>query len=163
MKRKLFPNVKRITTMFSIAIICMTLTTLTLRLTLFSDMAVSAASPSTSQAEPQEPEQGMFPYSLSRNVYFANAQSRGDFRIQNPDTNEHYMTVNIILPSTGESLLYTGFIRPGESREDAPLHIQLPDGTYDCIAEITAYDPETLQPKGSEQREITLYIGEKAK
>lgn len=164
MKRKLYPNVRRITTVFSIAILCMTLTTLLLRLTLFSDLAVLAASPAVKQSDDlQNDEPGLFPYSLSRNVYFATPESRGDFKISNPAANEYYMVVAVILPETGEQLLYTGFIMPGENRGELPLQIRPPEGVYDCIAEITAYDPETLRARGTEQRDITLYIGQKPK
>lgn len=164
MKRKLYPNMRRLTSLFSVAIVCVTLTTLLLRLTVFSDLAAMAASTKDDPASMVEPEEpGLFPYSLSRKVHIPTPQARGEFKIKNPETNTYYMTVAVILPETGENLLYTGFIKPGESRETAALHIPLEEGTYECIAEITAFDPITLEPRGSEEREITLYIGDKPK
>ena len=146
------------------AIVCVTLTSLLLRLTVFSDLAVTvaAAPDETSLALPEE-EAGLFPYTISRKVTLETPEAQGDFQILNPETNEFYMTVTVVLPETGENLLYTGFIKPGQSREKAALHIQLPEGIYQCVAQITAFDPDTLEPSGSEERDITLYVGKNAK
>ena len=161
MKRKLFANIRHVTSLFSVAIICVTLMALMLRLTVFSEMAVmAAANPGRGQGRIiSNPEPGFFPYSLSRNVHFATPGSRGNFMITNPATNEFYMTVSVILPETGENVMFTGFIRPGDTLESLPLDIQLEEGIHECIAEITAFDPETLTPRGSEQIPITLHIG----
>ncbi|MDR2908459.1 MAG: hypothetical protein LBU86_01055 [Oscillospiraceae bacterium] len=163
MKRKLFPNVRRITTIFTISIFCVTLAALFLRLTVFSDLKALASPVYSAENDPSalEDEPGFFPYSMSRNVYFATPDSRGSFLISNPETNEYFMTVAVILPKTGENLLYTGFIMPGESLNDLALDIPQPEGICECIAEITAYDPDTMRPVGSEQKDITLRVGEK--
>ncbi len=164
MKRKLYPNIKRMTSLFCVAIVCVTLTSLLLRLTVFSELAVTAlAAPDETSLALSEEESGLFPYTISRKVNFDSPQSQGNFQIHNPETNEFYMTVTIIKPDTGENLLYTGFIKPGQSRDKAALHIQLPEGIYQCVAQVTAFDPETLEPSGNEERDITLYIGQKAK
>lgn len=161
MKRKLYANTKRMTSMFCVAIICVTLTSLMLRLTVFSDVAVAVAAEENVQV-PQE-DTSLFPYTISSKVSLESPQARGNFMISNPETNTNYMTVAIVLPETGENVLYTGFVKPGEARESAALHIPLPEGVYDCVAQVTAYDPQTLSPRGSEERPITLYIGEKVK
>ncbi len=163
MKRKLYSNMKRMTSGFCVAIVCVTLTSLLLRLTVFDDMAITATAPADETSVVAEEDSELFPYTISRKVYFDTPKSQGDFQIHNPETNKFYMTVTIIKPDTGENLLYTGFIKPGQSREKAALHIQLPEGIYQCVAQITAFDPETLEPSGSEERDITLYVGQKAK
>lgn len=161
MKRKLYSNMKRMTSFFSVAIVCVTLTTLLLRLTVFSDLAAMAAP----EAAPtySEEQTGLFDYTISSKVTFEAPGAKGDLLILNPDANECYMTVAIIKPDTGENLFYTGFIKPGQGREGATLHIQLPEGVYQCVAQVTAFDSETLESIGSEERDITLYIGQKAK
>lgn len=162
MKRKLYSNMKRMTSFFCVAIVCVTLTSLLLRLTVFSDLAVTVmAAPDESSLTLGAEESGLFPYTISRKVTFETPHAKGDFQIHNPETNEFYMTVTVIQPDTGENLLYTGFIKPGQSRESAALHIELPEGIYSCVAQITAFDPETLEPSGSEERDITLQIGSK--
>ena len=147
------------TALFSVAILCVTLCALTLRLTVLADMAVSNGPAASAPAEQQEEDGSLFPFDIARSVRFATPDSRGDFRINNPETNEYYMSVSIILPETGEYVFYTGIIRPGQSRGEARLQMRLPEGVYECIARVTALDPETLQPRGSVERSITLYIG----
>jgi len=151
------------TTLFCFSILCVTLSTLFLRLTVFSDLVIPTGSESSAPSAREDVEPGLFPYTLNRKINLATPDSRGDFRIHNPETNEHYMTVSIILPSTGENLFYTGFVKPGQTRDSAALHIKLPEGVYECVAEVTAYDPVTLKPRGSEERDVTLQIGRKAK
>jgi len=143
------------TTLFSVAIVCVTLTALGLRLTLLADIAVSTpAGPAVESVESE-----LFPYTIARRVQFRTPSSPGNFRIDNPETNEYYMSVSIILPETNQEVFYTGLIRPGESLGQAILHIQLPEGVYECIARVTAFDPATFQQRGTEDRSITLYIG----
>ena len=161
MKRKLYSNMRRMTALFSVAILCVTLSALTLRLTVFGDIELGTSGGGGgggSMVERVENEQ--FNYSIANRVNFRTPQSRGNFRIENPAENDYYMSVSIILPETGEELFYTGFIRPGESRGENALHLQtLPPGEHECIARVTVYDPETLRPRGSEERPIILYIG----
>ena len=155
MKRKLYSNMRRMTAMFSVAIICVTLTSLTLALTVFGDLAANGSA----GAVVERVESELFSYTIASRVTFRTPESTGNFRIENPESNEYYMSVSIILPETGQELFYTGFIRPGETRGEAVLHIPLPVGVHECIARVTAYDPETFRERGSEERGITLYIG----
>ena len=150
MRRKLYSNMKRMTTLFCLAIVCVTLTTLTLRLTVLGDL--------TGSPGPEEVEGGLF-YVISRRVNFSSPEAPGDFRIKNPETNEHYMRVSIIDDDTGYEVFYTGLISPGESRGAYALHRQLPPGVHYGTARITAYDPETLMLLGSHEQDITLHIG----
>jgi len=154
MKRKLYSNMKRMTMLFSVAIICVTLTTLTLRLTVFGDLSGSVPGGSTTG-----PENGSFQYNIARRVNFSSPEALGDFRIVNPEANEYYMRVSIIHPDTGQEVFYSGFVRPGESLRSAALHVQLPSGEHESTARITAYDPETFRQLGSHEEEITLHIG----
>ena len=154
MRHKLYPNMKRMTTLFCLAIICVTLTTLTLRLVVLSDLASAPPGGNAAQVESD-----LFDYVIARRVNFASPGAPGDFRIENPETNEYYMSVEIIFPETGHVVFYTGLIRPGEVRRQFVLHRQLPPGTHECIARISAHDPITLEKRGSEEQEIILHIG----
>ena len=154
MKRKLYPNMKRMTTLFCIAIICVTLTTLTLRLAVLGDLSNGLGSVGTTQME-----NGQFSYVIARRVNFSSPDALGDFRIENPETNEYYMMVSVLHPDTGQEIFYTGIIRPGESRRQAALHIRLPAGVHETTARVTAHDPATLEQRGSKEQNITLHIG----
>ena len=154
MKRKLYSNMQRMTSMFIIAIICVTVTTLALRLTVLGDLVIGGSGGGVTQVE-----NGLFPYTIARRVHFDYPGARGDFRIENPETNEYYMSVEIIFPETGQVVFYTGFILPGETRGRYTLHVQLPEGVHECIARVTAHDPATYRPLGSQEQAITLHIG----
>jgi len=153
MKRKLYSNMRRMTALFSVAILCVTVTALTLRLTVFGDMDGLPASPA------QQVDSERFPFEIAQRVSFRTPDASGDFQIKNPETNQYYMSVSIILPETEQDVFYTGLIRPGETRQSGTLHVQLPTGTHQSIARVTAYDPVTLEPRGSQDLDITLYIG----
>ncbi len=163
MKRKLYSNIRRMTSFFSVAIVFVTLTSLTLRLTVFSDMAVAAGEPEPVTAVVDNEPSGLLNYTISRMVYIETPTSPGSFHISNPAENEHYITVSIIDPQTEENLLYTGFVRPGQSIEQMRLNAELSQGVYELTAVVTAFDPETLSPAGREERDFTLYVGVKMK
>ena len=177
MKRKLYSNIKRMTTTFAVCILCVTVSLLVLRLTVFSNMATSRPertptapisesppnSPSPEQPEDPTGDDGgeQFPYQINRKIYFARPDSYGNVLIRNPETNDYYMSVDILLADSRDSVLFTGFIKPGETRDSAKLNRELPVGIYECVAEISAYDPETLDILGSLTQEVSLYIGKK--
>ena len=100
-------------------------------------------------------------YQINRKIYFAKPDSNGNILVRNSETNEFYISVNILIPETEESLLFTGFIRPGEARDKARLSKEMEEGVYECIAEITAYNPDTLEAIGTLEEPVALYIGEK--
>ena len=154
MKRKLYPNMKRMTTFFCIAIACVTLTTLTLRLTVLGDFTIGSSGAGTTHMEG-----GQFSYVIARRVNFSSPGAHGDFRIENPEDNEYYMSVSVLHPDTEQEIFWTGFIRPGESRREAALHVQLPTGVHESVARVTAHDPATFESRGSQEQKITLHIG----
>jgi len=154
------------TTLFCIAILCVTLTTLALRLTVLGDLSNgggggggSSSPGGRSPAQVEGGGDGAFYFYIARSVRFSSPSAQGDFRIANPESNDYYMRISIINPDNGQELFYTGFLRPGEERRSAALHIQLPSGTYESIVRVTAYDPQTLAQRGSEEQDITLNIG----
>jgi hypothetical protein len=159
MKQKLFPNIRRMTNLFCLSIFCVTGAVLALRLTVFAEMA--AAPPEEVMSSMVESEQGG--YKINGRPVFATAESKGDVFISNAEGNEYVINVDITLEDGGKSILSTGFIKPGNSRDSAnlnPVGQQLEDGLYPCIAEITAIDPDSLKPVGSAKENIIVQIGE---
>lgn len=166
----LYSNTRRMTTLFCATIVCVTFVMLALRLTVFSDMAtaVSAAAPSpVSTPAPDSSEitgDGEFPYNLNGKIYFPKADSKGNVLILNPEGNKYLLNINIMLPETKDSLYYTGNIAPGTFIDTAKLSEagqKLDNGIYKCVAEISAVDPETLIKVASDQKAVTVYIGER--
>ena len=131
-----------------------------LSLTVFGDMAPIVLP----YAEDREMEIGgdFAQYTMSSSIHFATPQSRGDFMVHSPSSNRFYISVSIVDPATQKSIMYTGAIPPGETRDNIKLDIPLENGVYECIAEITAYDLDDIgRLLGRETRDITLYVGEK--
>ncbi len=164
----LYSNAKRMAAMFCTAIIVSTLIMLILRLTFLSDMAVtvSADSPEAPNAAVNSQIEGNsdFPYKLNSKIYYSDSKAMGNVLILNPETNKYLLKIDIILPDTKESLYYTGAITPGTSIENARLSEagqKLKEGVYECVAEISAVDPETMQAVASEKKTVSVYIGVK--
>lgn len=159
MKCKLFPNIKQLTLFFWIGIACMTLSVLTLRLTVFSDMA-AVPEPMASDILLNEKDG----YQINSKVYFAASDAKGDVFIANMEANPYNIKVDITLVGSGDSILSTSFIKPGDTREHLrmnPSGQKLQSGVYDCIAEISAHNPTDLKRVGSVQVPIQVAIGEK--
>lgn len=166
----LYSNVKRMSAMFCTAIVFCTIIMLGLRLTVFSDMAVTVYADTPKSSNSASMQSGEiegnsdFPYRINSKIYYPKADAKGNVLILNPDTNKYLLSVDIILPDTKDSLYYTGAISPGTSIESAPLSAagqKLPEGRYECIAEISAVDPETMARVASENKKVTVYIGQK--
>lgn len=164
----LYSNARRMTTMFCAAIIFTTLVMLALRLTVFSDLAVAA--PADSPEAVSDLQGGAiegnsdFPYKLNGRIYFPKPDANGNVLINNPAGNKFLLSINIILPETKDSLYYTGTIAPGTSIESAKLSKagqKLANGVYECIAEVSAVDPDSMTRVASEKKDVTIYIGEK--
>lgn len=159
MQSKLYPNMKRMTSAFCLGIVCVTLSVLTLRLTVFSDMASTSARADAPSSILSNEQDG---YKINQTIYFASAGSRGDVFIANLEGNEYWIKVNIISGQTGDAIVSTGFIKPGtdigKTRMTAAGQ-KLEDGVYDCIAEITAHTEADFKAVGSVEIPVQIYVG----
>jgi len=157
-KRRLYGNIKQLTTIFCICIIAVTLLILILRLSIFRDMDMSSADPDvTIEATTGE----YVSYSLNSRIYFSSPTAKGNVLIESDAGNSCYMSIAILNPQSRDTLIYTGMIKPGETIDSLALDVELTEGIYDGIAEISAYSLETREFLGRETVPVTLYIGEK--
>lgn len=159
MQGKLFPNIRKITTAFWVSILCVTVSMLTLRLTVFSDMAVA---PESTKSTMQDSEDG--DYRLNQRIYFSSPTAKGDLFLSNL-SEDKLIKVNIVLADGGQSVLSTGFLNPGASMSSYllnPAGQKLEEGVYSCIAEVAAYDEDDITSVvGTSEMELEIYIGEK--
>ncbi len=159
----LYNNMRRVVVFFCAAIGIITVSMLALRLTVFSDMELEPAAGAAAPVESDEIAGGAdFPYTLNGMIYFHDASAGGNVMIENPETNEYLLSVDIALTETKVSLYYSGAIEPGTYIETAPLSAagqKLLNGTYQCTAEITARDPKTFRVIVSEKKPVTVQIG----
>lgn len=157
---------KRLTTLFTAAILGITVIILMLRLTAFSNMA--GKTPATVAETPKggivsTSEDGSFTYRVAEQIVFPTAEAAvKTLVIENPETNTSNMRLNIIRKDNAKSIYVSGHIAPGGTVNVIKLQgASLPDGKYECTAQITAFDPITNQKLGSHQEDITIYVGVK--
>ena len=161
MKTRLYPNIKWLTTLFCVSLLSVTLLTLILRLTLLRDMAL-VAMPTMQSTVAAGASDRAFTYQINNKVYFSSADARGDFLITNPESNTTYMQVDIIRNDTRKSVYFSGFITPGQSIQSGSLQgAALEQGVYECTAIISAFDAQTRTKLGSEEQQVSIYVGVK--
>lgn len=158
MKRKLYANMRRMTTVFCCGILCVTACVAALRLTVFSDMAV-VASTANSQYVMDHTN-----YSLNDTVYFSSATAKGDIFIANLFS-ENLIHVQVKVADTGELIMSTGLMNPGSEQPSIrmnPTGQKLADGHYACIAEVATYAPDNIKTSiAVEKIPIEIYIGKR--
>lgn len=169
MNQKLFPNIKKINTLFCIAVISVILIVLVLRLTVLSGMAEAAGGPDFAAGKSKENNTAEepvtvpdFSYKINSKIYFADVDSKGNFKITNSSDSKYNMKIDIINNKTQSSVYYTGNMVPGASLTNAYLHDKsLEEGEHECTAVITVTDPETKETIETINVPVTIYVGVK--
>ena len=81
--------------------------------------------------------------------------------IVNSETNNYPQIVYIIRKDTGEEIYRSKGIPVGSKIEYASLDVDLPDGTYECVAYFNNADPNTGAILGTAGAEIVITVGTK--
>jgi len=89
---------------------------------------------------------------------FANGKEPGNLEIENPEHNAFPVAVQIVLEKTGKVIYESGGLMPNQHIAWDKLQKPLKAGTYDAIAYINAYDPETKLWVGKSQRELIITV-----
>lgn len=162
MKSKLYPNLKRMTTIFSVFIIAATLILLGIKITVFSDVTpVAEASQSSDEKTSIITGDDTFPFSLNGKVYFNSFDSRGNFLIENFATSEFNLSVEVYRDD-GTKIFTSGTIAPGSSLANGKLEgASLDNGVYECTALLSAKSLEDGSVIREREVPITVYIGVK--
>ena len=155
MKRKLYSNMKRMTSLFCVAIVCLTLTSLLLRLTVFSDLAITASASfdESSTALPEE-DSGLFPIPSA---------ARSTLTLPNPGFSDPQPKPTVlhdryIIAGHRRKLLYTGFIK---AKQRKAARIQLPEGIYSMWPKLPPLTLKLWNPVA--KSETSPCIGQKGK
>lgn len=101
-------------------------------------------------------DESMLNISINPTPVYANGKAEGNIRIENTPNNHYGFIVEVIRADTGDSILKTGVVEPGQFIENRQLDVNLPAGKYDCMANFIAYDLETNAEIG--QTATTLMI-----
>jgi hypothetical protein len=103
-------------------------------------------------------EEGMIRISMNTAPVFASGTAKGDLLIVNDESNNYPQVVYIVRKDTGEEIYRSGAIAVGSKIEQAPLAVDLPAGTYDCVAYFNNVDMESGTFLGTAGAEITITV-----
>lgn len=98
--------------------------------------------------------------SMNPTPVFADGSSEGNLLIVNSEVNNYPQRITIIRNDTGEQIYQTKAIPVGSKIETDKLDVDLPAGTYECVAYFENLDPETGGPLGKAGANITITIKE---
>ncbi len=76
--------------------------------------------------------------------------------LYNPDNNECYFEISIILPDTGEELYKSKYISPGQHLYSIELNTKLEKGEYDAVLHYSTYSLEDYSPLNGANIPFTL-------
>ncbi len=103
-------------------------------------------------------DKSMLNISINPTPVYENGKAEGNIRIENIPNNHYAFVVDIILSDSGESIMKTGVIEPGQYVEKRKLDVNLPAGRYDCMANFIAYDKETATEIGQTATTLELTV-----
>lgn len=97
-------------------------------------------------------------YTINAVPVFENGSAEGNLMLESPANNINYIEFVIRRDDTGEEIYRSGLLKPNQYITEDKLAVVLPQGSYLCTADITLYDPETLESKGMTQAAITITV-----
>ena len=103
-------------------------------------------------------EQGMINISMNTSPVFESGTAEGNLLIVNSERNRYSQTVYIVRKDTGEEVYRSGGIPVGSKVERARLAVDLPAGTYECVAYFNNVDPHTGAILGTAGAEIVVTV-----
>ena len=102
--------------------------------------------------------QGMINISMNTSPVFENGTAKGNLLIVNSERNNYPQIVYIVRKDTGEEIYRSGGIPVGSKIERAALAVDLPAGTYECVAYFNSITPDTGAILGTAGAEITITV-----
>lgn len=99
-----------------------------------------------------------FEIDMNVDLKFENSSSVGNIYIANPQNNTLDMKVDIYLNETGEIIYKSGILKPGDLIEKDSLRKDIPKGSYDATAIISAVAPNTEVIMGEVELEVKIDI-----
>lgn len=157
MQDKLFPNIKKMTTIFAIIIFSVTVGVLLLRLTVFSNKV--ANKPSVNGEAVTSSQNQELDFSMDDRVIFDTARANGSLKIKFPKENKQSIRFTITRKDTQREIYSSKTILPGDKSINIKLSKNdLEKGEYPCIVEITTYELETDKKLETFQQDLTIVI-----
>jgi len=108
----------------------------------------------------KEADKAYFSFKINTEIVFKDGSSEGNLGIENPSNNVYPMSVQIFLgkDGAGEMIYDSGGLMPDQHIDNAKLTKVLSTGTYEALAYLYAYDPETKVNIFKSTAELTIII-----
>lgn len=106
----------------------------------------------------QKVADGMINISMNVNPTFETGTSEGNLLIINSEVNNYPQTVQIVRKDTNEVIYQSDGILVGSKIEFDTLDVDLPAGTYECVAYFNNVDPNTGAILGTAGAEISVIV-----
>ena len=119
--------------------------------------AVEATAGLFSKKEGQNPSD-QFSYEIKRELIFSAASEPAALLLKNPQQNQYLMTLELVLEESGEVVLRTGALLPGQMIKKAALDEKLVPGDYKATANICAVDAESGTLAGVLTQPVTIVV-----
>lgn len=103
-------------------------------------------------------EEGMITMSMNTDPVFENGKAKGNLLIENDTSNNYPITVQIFTKKDNQLIYKSGKIPIGKFVNYAPLEVNLPKGTYECVAYFNNVDDNTGEVLGTGGSEITVHV-----
>lgn len=117
------------------------------------------------EKDPEQQRDFMYSHlrtSMAKTIKLDNGLAQGNFNIINHETNVYNQLVEIYIIDTEgnpQELIYkSGIIEIGQALPYAKLSVNLPKGTYSCVAHFLALDTETNEHMGTAGVRITVEV-----
>lgn len=94
----------------------------------------------TLKAQPVEVDAGSFRLVLNQQPTMAAGETVCPLAYENPDGNGYAARLDVVLDKTGETLVATGVVRPGEYLESVRLPRPLDVGEHEATVQVTLLD-----------------------
>lgn len=127
------------------------------RITNVDTRAVEAAAGLFSKNEKQNPPD-QFSYEIKKELVFSTASEAAALLLKNPAKNQYAMVLELVLEDSGEVILRTGSILPGQMIKKAALDEKLSAGDYKAIAHICAVDLQSGALIGLLEQPVTIVV-----
>lgn len=110
-----------------------------------------------SKTEKQNPPD-QFSYEIKKELVFSDTFAEAALLLKNPPQNQYLMVLELVLQDSGEVVLRTGSILPGQMIKKAALDEQLSAGDYKAIAHICAVEVQSGTLTGVLEQPVTIVV-----
>ncbi|HWP51928.1 MAG TPA: hypothetical protein VN626_09575 [Clostridia bacterium] len=119
--------------------------------------AVDATAGLFSKIEKQNaPDQ--FSYEIKEELVFSAASAEAALLLKNPPQNQYLMVLELMLEDSGEVILRTGSLLPGQVIKRAALDESLSAGNYKAVANICAVDAQSGALIGMLEQPVAIVV-----